>query len=55
MNNKLCYMVDIIENNENCVVLEVKDNKKMDLIKLGCFDGDEELIRLTKGKKHYFL
>lgn len=52
MNNKLCYMVDIIENNESCVVLQVKDNKKIDLIKLGCFDGDEELIRLTKGKKH---
>ena len=52
MKEKLCYLVDIIENNENCVVLKVKDNKEMDLIKLGCFDGDERLIRLTKGKNH---
>lgn len=52
MKNRLCYLVDIVENNENCVVLEVKDNKEMDLIKLGCFDGDERLIRLTKGRDH---
>ncbi len=52
MKNKLCYLVDIIENNEECVILKVKDNKTLDLIKLGCFDGNEELIRLTKGKDH---
>lgn len=52
MKNKLCYLVDIIENNETCVILQVKDNKKLDLIKLGCFDGDEKLIRLTKGEDH---
>lgn len=52
MENKLCYLVDIIENNEKCVLLKVKDNKKLDLIKLGCFDGNEDLLRLTKGKKH---
>ena len=52
MKEKLCYLVDIIENNENCVVLKIKDNKEMDLIKLGCFDGDERLIRLTKGADH---
>ncbi len=52
MKEKLCYLVDIVENNKNCVVLKVKDNKEMDLIKLGCFDGDERLIRLTKGKNH---
>ena len=52
MKNKLCYLVYIIENNENCVVLKVKDNKEMDLIKLGCFNGDERLFRLTKGKNH---
>lgn len=52
MKNKLCYLVDIIENNEECVILKVKDNKKLDLIKLGCFDGNEELIRLTKGENH---
>ena len=52
MKNKLCYLVDIIENNMNCVVLKVKDNKKIDLIKLGYFVGDEQLIRLTKGDDH---
>lgn len=52
MKNKLCYLVDIIENNEECVILQVKENKKLDLIKLGCFDGDEELMRLTKGEDH---
>lgn len=52
MKNKLCHLVDIIENNEDCVILKVKDNKILDLIKLGCFDGNEELIRLTKGKNH---
>ena len=52
LKNKLCYLVDIVENNENCVLLQVKDNKKLDLIKLGCFDGNEELMRLTKGEDH---
>lgn len=52
MKNKLCYLVDIVENNENCVILQVKDNKRLELIKLGCFDGNEELMRLTKGKNH---
>lgn len=52
MKNKLCYLVDIIENNEECVILQVKENKKLDLIKLGCFDGNEEMMRLTKGRDH---
>lgn len=52
MKNKLCYLVDIIENNENCVILKVKDNKNLELIKLGYFDGNEEMMRLTKGKDH---
>lgn len=52
LKNKLCYLVDIVENNEICVLLQVKDNKKLDLIKLGCFDGNEELMRLTKGEDH---
>ena len=52
MKNKLCNLVDIIENNESCIVLKVKDNKSLDLIKLGCFNGNEELMRLTKGENH---
>lgn len=49
---KLCNLVNIEENSKECVLLKVKDNVKMDLIKLGCFDGNEEYIRLTKGKNH---
>ena len=52
MKNKLCYLVDIIENDEDLVLLQVKEGKEMDLIKLGCFDGNEKLIRLTKGANH---
>lgn len=49
---KLCNLVDIVENNIECVLLKVKDNKQVDLLKLGCFYGNEEYIRLTKGKDH---
>lgn len=52
MKNKLCNLVDIVENNEECVILKIKDDKKIDLIKLGYFDGNEDLIRLTKGENH---
>lgn len=50
--SKLYNLVDIIENNETCVILKVKENKKLDLIKLGYFDLDEYIFRLTKGKNH---
>lgn len=49
---KLCNLVDIIDNNMDCVVLKVKDDAKLDLIKLGYFSGNEDIIRLTKGKNH---
>lgn len=48
---KLVDMVKISENNRECVVLEVTGSM-MDLIKLGCFNGDEKYIRLTKGGNH---
>lgn len=47
---KLCELVDIAVNNENCVVFKVKDNARMDMITLGCFKGDEDMIRMTKGR-----
>lgn len=47
---KLCELVTIQTNTEDCVVLNVKPDSRMDLICLGCFTGDEELIRLTKGE-----
>ncbi|WP_157796120.1 hypothetical protein [Thomasclavelia cocleata] len=46
---KLCELVTIEENNENCVVLKVKPNKRLELIKLGCFNGNEVIFVLTKG------
>lgn len=49
---KLCDLVEIEENNMNCVLLKVKENSTLDLIKLGCFEGDEKLIRITKGRDH---
>lgn len=48
---KLCELVKIVENNMDCVILEVTGSM-LDLIKLGCFNGDEKLIRLTKGDNH---
>lgn len=48
----LVDLVIVIENNEECVLLEIKENSRMDLIKLGCFNGNEEMIRYTKGKDH---
>lgn len=46
---KLKDLVEVAVNNRECVVLKVKGGRKMDLISLGCFDGDETMIRLTKG------
>ena len=47
---KLKDMVELAVNNEDCVVLKVKDGQEMNLISLGCFNGDEAMMRLTKGK-----
>ena len=46
---KLKDIVDVAVNNNECVVLKVNDGHEMDLISLGCFDGDETMLRLTKG------
>lgn len=49
--NRLVDFVKIVENNTECVILEVT-GKPIDLIKLGCFDGNETMFRLTKGDDH---
>ena len=46
----LADYVEIIENNMECVILKVKPDSRMALIALGCFNGNEEMIRLTKGE-----
>ena len=50
----LCDLVEIVENNMECVVLKVKENAGMALVCLGCFDGDETMMRLTKGEINAF-
>lgn len=47
---KLKDMVELAVNNQDCVVLKVKDGQEMNLISLGCFNGNETMMRLTKGK-----
>ena len=49
---KLAEMVDLLENNNLCVILKVKDNQFANLISLGCFLGNETMFRLTKGDDH---
>lgn len=43
-------IVGVVANNADCVVLKVKGGHELDLISLGCFDGNETMFRLTKGK-----
>lgn len=42
-------LVTVTTNNDVCVILEVKPNSFKELIALGCFDGNETMIRVTKG------
>lgn len=49
---KLSEIVTVEADNEACVVLKVKEGKAMELITLGCFDGDETMFRVTKGDNH---
>lgn len=42
--------VEIVEDNMECAVLKVKPDSRMGLIALGCFNGNEEMFRLTKGR-----
>ncbi len=49
---RLYDLVELLENNAECVVLKVKDNSRMQLICLGCFNGNETMFRLTKGSNH---
>ena len=39
---RLADCVEVITNNENCVVLKVKEDKRMDLIAIGYFYGDTD-------------
>ena len=45
-------LVTVTTNNDVCVILEIKPNSFKELIKLGCFNGKETIIRLTKSDAH---
>lgn len=49
--NKLTALVKVIYNDKDCVILSTKRKDKMALICTGCFNGDENTIRLTKEKE----
>jgi len=51
MAKRLFDLVEIAENNSECVVLKVNENAFMDLVCLGCFDGDETMFRVTKDRE----
>lgn len=45
---KLNDLVELVDNNDACVVLKVKEGSQLDMILLGCMNGDENMIRLAK-------
>ena len=47
--SNLSEFVEVVKNNMECVVLKVKPDSRLGLISLGCFSGNEEMMRLTKG------
>ena len=51
---KLSQLTTLKVNNKECVILEVHPDRFSELIALGCFNGDEKLIRVTKGSNHTF-
>ena len=46
---KLSDLVELVSNTEEAVVLKILPDSELDLICLGCFNGDETMFRLTKG------
>lgn len=53
-NKTLSQIATVKVDNDACVVLEIGREAKMDLIALGCFLGNETLIRVTKNPYHTF-
>lgn len=51
---RLSQLTTLKVNNKECVILEVRPDRFAELIALGCFNGNEKLIRVTKGSKHTF-
>ena len=51
MKTKLIDLVEIVENNAGFILLEVTGDKNSCILS-GVLDGDEDLIRVTKGEDH---
>ena len=51
--NKLTKIVDIIHNDEDSVILRVKEGKRVELLTTGCFSGNEEMIIVSKQTKRH--
>lgn len=48
-------MLEVTANNSQCVLLEFKENvTARDKIMTGLLDGDETMIRVTKGPDQYY-
>lgn len=45
---KDCVEIVTAPTNDNCVILKVKENAEMDMISIGCFDGNEVMFRMTR-------
>ena len=46
--NKLTKIVTIINNDEDTVILKIDENKKLELLSIGCFNGNEDMLILSK-------
>lgn len=40
---------ELVSNNRDCVLIKLKKGKELELISTGYFNGDEAMLRLTKG------
>lgn len=48
MEERLTELVELVSNTDDAVVFKVKDNKQIELLSIGCFNGDEKLISVAK-------
>ena len=53
---KLASLFTVDFNDDDCVILQIKTDKTWKLLQIPGFNGEEELIRMTKGEYHsYFI
>lgn len=46
--NKLTNVVEIVKNDDEAVVLKVKEGSQIELLSTGCFNGNEKLLVISK-------